>query len=178
MMSRAVGIRSFSQSDLPIALPCAARKVLAMPPPMISVSTLVMRLAKQIELGRDLGAADDRGDRTLRVEQRALERVEFFLHGAAGIDRQQMRRWPRPRRAPDARPKKRRRHRCRRAWRALRRNPDRSSSSPLWKRVFSRQRMSPGFIAATAFSATCADAVVGKGDGPADDLARPRRRPA
>jgi len=31
----AVSSRSFSQSDLPTFLPCAAKKVLAMPPPMM-----------------------------------------------------------------------------------------------------------------------------------------------
>ena len=43
---------------------------------------------QQVDLGRDLGAADDRDDRLGRRFQRLAERVEFGLHGAAGIGRQ------------------------------------------------------------------------------------------
>ena len=39
-MARAVCRSSLSHSDLPIVLPCAERNVLAMAPPMISISTL------------------------------------------------------------------------------------------------------------------------------------------
>ena len=39
MISRAVAARSCSHKDLPTLVPCALRKVLAMPPPMISTST-------------------------------------------------------------------------------------------------------------------------------------------
>ncbi len=43
---------------------------------------------QKVDLGRDLGAADDRDHRTLRRFQRLVERVDFRLHGAAGIGRQ------------------------------------------------------------------------------------------
>ena len=61
-----------------------------MPPPMISVSTFVEQIAEQIELGGDLGAADDGRDRTLRRVQRFLQRFELLLHGAPGIGGKQM----------------------------------------------------------------------------------------
>ena len=87
-MSRAVSARSCSHSDLPTSLPCAARNVLAMPPPMISTFDLGDQVAEQVELGRDLGAADDRGHRPLRRVERLAERVELGLHAAPGIGRQ------------------------------------------------------------------------------------------
>ena len=59
-----------------------------MAPPMISTSTLAMQIAEQVELGRNLGAADDGGDRPLRRVERLAERLELGLHGAAGIGRQ------------------------------------------------------------------------------------------
>ena len=40
---------------------------------------------QQVDLGRDLGAADDRDDGLGRRFQRLAERVELGLHGAAGI---------------------------------------------------------------------------------------------
>ena len=43
----AVAARSFSASDLPIPTPCACRKVLAMPPPMTSASTLLTRFSSR-----------------------------------------------------------------------------------------------------------------------------------
>ena len=74
-----------SASDLPTCLPCASRKVLAMPPPMISAFDLVEQIAQQVELGRNLGAADDRRYRPFRMLKRLGERFELGLHGAAGI---------------------------------------------------------------------------------------------
>ena len=50
--------------------PVAARKVLAMPPPTISWSTLREQALEDRELGRDLGAADDRDQRPLRLLER------------------------------------------------------------------------------------------------------------
>ncbi len=47
--------------------------------------------SKQVELGRDLGAADQRDHRPLRVFERGAERLEFGLHVLAGRRRQQMR---------------------------------------------------------------------------------------
>ena len=43
------------------------------------------QICQQVELGRDLGAADDGGDRAGRVSQCLVEGVEFSLHAAAGI---------------------------------------------------------------------------------------------
>ncbi len=45
-------------------------------------------MAEELELGRDLGAADDRGDRMLRALEGALQRVELGAHGAARISGQ------------------------------------------------------------------------------------------
>src|SRR5262249_14305481 len=44
--------------------------------------------AEQVELGRCLGSADDRRERTGRGLQYVCERLELVLHGAAGIGRQ------------------------------------------------------------------------------------------
>ena len=46
------------------------------------------QVAEQIELGRYLGAAHDRGNRSGRRLQHLRECVELVLHGAAGIGRQ------------------------------------------------------------------------------------------
>ena len=45
------------------------------------------QIAEEIELGRNLGAADDRRHRPLRRMQGLLQRLELGLHGAAGIGR-------------------------------------------------------------------------------------------
>src|SRR5262249_2707558 len=50
MISRAVGRRSRSHSDLPTVCPRAARNVLAMPPPMMRVSTFASRLPSRSTL--------------------------------------------------------------------------------------------------------------------------------
>ena len=42
-------------------------------------------IAEQLELGRNLGAADDGCDRALRRFERLGERHQLRLHGAAGI---------------------------------------------------------------------------------------------
>ena len=107
-MSRAVGTRSCSHSDLPTACPCAARNVLAMPPPMISTFDLGDQIAEQIELGRDLGAADDRRDRALR-RLRAPSRARRARPAWCGRHRPAAcGRGPRSRHARDARPRRRR----------------------------------------------------------------------
>jgi hypothetical protein len=46
-MRSAFAARSFSASDLPTLTPCACRKVLAMPPPITSASTLVTRFSSR-----------------------------------------------------------------------------------------------------------------------------------
>ena len=45
---------------------------------------------QQIELGRDLCAADDGDDRALGIAEALLQRLEFGLHGAAGIGGQEI----------------------------------------------------------------------------------------
>ncbi len=45
-------------------------------------------VAEEIELGRDLGAADDRGERTRGRFQRRLQRRELGLHAAPGKGRE------------------------------------------------------------------------------------------
>ena len=66
------------------------------------------QVAEQVELGRYLGASHDRGQRTGRRLQHLRERVELFLHGAAGIGRQLAGRGLRPKHARDAPPRRRR----------------------------------------------------------------------
>ena len=90
-MSRAVGTRSFSHSDLPTALPCAARKVLAMPPPMISVSTCARRLPSRSSLVETLAPPTMAATGRCGASQRLLQRLELGLHGAAGIGGQEVR---------------------------------------------------------------------------------------
>src|SRR5205809_7259720 len=54
----------------------------------------VINLAQEVpehgELGRDLRAADDGGDRALWIAERALKRLEFRFHRSAGEARQVM----------------------------------------------------------------------------------------
>ena len=54
-----------------------------MPPPSTRRSTRVDQVAEQLELGRDLGAADQRGERPLRVLERAAQRLDLGLHQPA-----------------------------------------------------------------------------------------------
>ena len=70
MRARGVGADHARTATCRPRRPARARNVLAMAPPMISTSTLAIRLLEQVELGRNLGAADDRGDRPLRRFQR------------------------------------------------------------------------------------------------------------
>ena len=69
---------------LPTVLPWARRKVLAIPPPMTSRSTLATRCVEDLDLARDLGAADDRGERPLgRLQQEPREHRDLALHEQA-----------------------------------------------------------------------------------------------
>jgi hypothetical protein len=52
---------------------------------MASRVQLADQVLQQVQLGRDLGAADDADDRLLRIAQRGVERVQFAPHGFAGI---------------------------------------------------------------------------------------------
>ena len=171
--------RSFSASDLPTSTPWACRKVLAMPPPMTSVSTLVDQVAEQVELGRDLGAADDGDHRPLSALPSAfVQRLQLGLHGAAGIGRQQV---------AEAFGRGMRAVRggegvvdvdVAELGQLLRRRPGRSSPrlrgsgcSPAAAR---RRRFSAG----DRLGRGLADAVVGEGDRLAETLRRAPRRPA
>ena len=84
-MSRAVSARSCSASDLPTGLPCAARKVLAMPPPMISTSTLAIRLPSRSSLVDTLAPPTMAATGRCGASSALLERLELGLHGAARI---------------------------------------------------------------------------------------------
>ena len=155
------------------------RKAACSPSPRRSTrrSTLPMQKAQQVELGRDLGAADERHDRARRtLERRATARRARPASAArrrpAGDAPA-----PRSRRARDAPPKTRRRHRARRAPASAWAKAGSFASSPGWKRRFSR-------------SATCrrpqarrrralrlgADAILGEGDLAAAE--RRAQRPA
>ena len=90
-MSRAVACISASCSERPTALPCAARNVLAIAPPITSTFTLADQVAQQVQLGGDLGAADDRRHRPHRIAERRVQRLQFRLHQPAGVGGQQMR---------------------------------------------------------------------------------------
>ena len=57
--ARGVGHVLLDQRLADARCPCACRKVLAMAPPITSASTLLIEIFQQLELGRDLGAADD-----------------------------------------------------------------------------------------------------------------------
>ena len=59
-----------------------------MPPPITSASTFFTRFMQQVDLGGNLGAADDRDDRAHRLAKALFQRLQFGLHGAAGIGRQ------------------------------------------------------------------------------------------
>ena len=88
MICSAVAARSFSASDLPTSMPCACRKVLAMPPPITSVSTLLTRLPSRSILVETLAPPTIGDHRLGRRVQRLAQRLELGLHGAAGIGRQ------------------------------------------------------------------------------------------
>jgi hypothetical protein len=82
--------RSCSHSDLPTSMPRAARKVLAMPPPITSASTFLTRFLSRSILvepwrrrqWRQPGGPGCRG---------LFKRHQFRLHGASGIGRQVVR---------------------------------------------------------------------------------------
>ncbi len=168
-MSRAVATRSFSASDLPTSLPCASRNVLAMAPPMISTSTLSSRLPSRSSLVETLAPPTIAATGRCGCSSALAERLELGLHGAAGISGQLVAeafgrgvRAVRGRKGvvdPDVAELRER----------APRNAGSFFSSPVWKRVFSRQRISPGFIAATACFGGLADAIVGECDRPLDD---------
>ena len=52
---------------------------------------LADQIGQHVELGRDLGPADDRGHRRFGITQRGVERLQFGFHRAARIGREVMR---------------------------------------------------------------------------------------
>ena len=52
---------------------------------------LLHEVHQQVDLGRDLGAADDGDDRARRIAEALFQRVELGLHGAAGEGREMVR---------------------------------------------------------------------------------------
>ena len=122
-MSRAFPIKSFSHSDLPIGLPCAARNVLAMPPPMISVSTFDNRWPSRSSLVEILAPPTIAATGRAGVCERRSQCIEFGLHGASGISRQPDGAMALTERVRGARPRMRRRRIDRRARRASWRSP-------------------------------------------------------
>ena len=91
MISRAVSTKSGSASDLPMSTPCDSRKVLAMPPPMISLSTLHGKVLEDRDFARHLGAADQRRRRPLRFFEHGAQCSDLFQHQRAGVGRQHAR---------------------------------------------------------------------------------------
>ena len=69
---------------------------------------LADQVAQQVELGRDLGAADHGADRPLGIAQRLVERLELGLHQPAGERPAGDWRGLRSRHARDAPPRRRR----------------------------------------------------------------------
>jgi hypothetical protein len=73
-----------SASDSPMRLPEASRKVLAMPPPTISWSTLSASDLRMVSLEDTLEPADDGHQRALRCVQGLAQRIDFGAHQHAG----------------------------------------------------------------------------------------------
>ena len=88
MISRAVSSRSCSASDLPTALPCAARNVFAIAPPMIRTSTLSIRLPRRSSLVEIFAPPTMAATGRVRRIERLFQRLEFGLHAAARVGRQ------------------------------------------------------------------------------------------
>src|SRR5580698_1187712 len=152
MIRSAVAARSFSASDLPIPIPWACRKVLAMPPPITSASTLLTRFSRRSILVETLAppmiAITGLVGASSALPSASSSACMVRPAWAGNL-------WPRPSVEACAR--------CAAENASLTQmspsfansatNAGSFFSSSLWKRVFSRQRMSPSFMAATAFAA-------------------------
>ena len=79
-IERAVSARSFSHSDLPIALAFREQERVGHAAADDENVDLVHEIAEQLELGRHFGAANDRRDGALRIAERSLKRIELLLH--------------------------------------------------------------------------------------------------
>ena len=89
MISSAVWVRSGSASDLPISTPSARKKVLAMPPPMISLSTLAARLRQHADLLETLAPPMTAAVGRWGLSSTLLQRVDLLHQQRSGIGRQQ-----------------------------------------------------------------------------------------
>ncbi len=78
-------------SDLPMALPCANRKVLAMPPPMIRTSTFLIRLPSSSSLVETFAPPTIAATGRSGLPSAMRQRLELRLHGAARKGRQLVR---------------------------------------------------------------------------------------
>ena len=83
-MSRAASSLSSSTSDLPTGMPRALKNVYAIAPPMSSRSTLREQILDDLDLVRDLRAAQDRDERPLRRFERVAEVAQLLLHQQSG----------------------------------------------------------------------------------------------
>ncbi len=72
--------RSFSHSDLPISFALREQEGVGHAAADDEHVDLVDEIAEELELGRHLGAADDRGDGALGTAKRGLQRLELLLH--------------------------------------------------------------------------------------------------
>ena len=88
MIRSAVSARSFSAQRLADADALRVQKRIGHAAADHEGVDLADQIAQEVELGRDLGAADHRDDRPGRRFERLAERLELGLHGAAGIGRQ------------------------------------------------------------------------------------------
>ena len=79
-IERAVSARSFSHSDLPTALALGEQEGVGHAAADDEHVDPGHEIAEEFELGRHLGAADDRDDRTRRIAERKRQRLELLLH--------------------------------------------------------------------------------------------------
>ena len=90
-MSRAVSCISASCRERPTATPWAARKVLAIAPPITSTSTLATRLPSSSSLVETLAPPTMAATGRIGLPSARVERREFRLHQAPGVGGQQVR---------------------------------------------------------------------------------------
>ena len=88
MIARAVSAMSFSHSDLPTGVPLREQEGVGHAAAEHQDVDPRDQIAEQLELGRHLGAADQRDERPLRVVERAGQRLDLGLHQAARRRRQ------------------------------------------------------------------------------------------
>ena len=175
-MPRAVSCISASCSDLPTSTPCAARKVLAIAPPITSTSTRPTRLPSSSSLVDTLAPPTIAADGPLGRAERRVQRLELRLHQPPGIGGQQLRH------ALGAGMRAMRggegvvRHRSRRAARAPRAIAGSFfSSRAMVARVLQHAARRRHSARITACWADDADAILGEAHAPPEHLAERRR---